>query len=137
MCFPDESYDYDAMCKNSIFIGAYDGDICIGLAIMQHAFFEYMYDLKVNAEYRRRGIAKRLLDKAREIALAEKYIGIYTQGQDNNLGACLFYIQSGFCIGGFEYLSRDKTRGKGGYYFLPRLLNHNAGFLYKRRQHPG
>ena len=42
------------------------------------------------------GIAKRLLDKAEEIALAEKYIGIYTQGQDNNLGACLFYIQSGF-----------------------------------------
>ena len=50
MCFPEESYDYDAMCKNSIFIGAYDGDICIGLAIMQHAFFEYMYDLKVNEE---------------------------------------------------------------------------------------
>lgn len=67
MCFPDESYDYDAMCKNSIFIGAYDGDICISLAIMQHAFFEYMYDLKVNAEYRRRGIAKRLLDKARRL----------------------------------------------------------------------
>ena len=48
---------------------------------MQHAFFEYMYDLKVNEEYRRRGIAKRLLDKAEEIALAEKYIGIYTQGR--------------------------------------------------------
>lgn len=56
MCFPDESYDYDAMCKNSIFIGAYDGDICIGLAIMQHAFFEYMYDLKVNAEYRKEAL---------------------------------------------------------------------------------
>ena len=68
-CFPDENYYYDAMCENSIFIGAYDGDMCIGLAIMQHAFFKYMYlyDLKVNAEYRRRGIAKRLLDKAGEI----------------------------------------------------------------------
>lgn len=118
MCFPDESYDYDAMCKNSIFIGAYDGDICIGLAIMQHAFFEYMYDLKVNAEYRRRGIAKRLLDKAGEIALAEKYIGIYTQGQDNNLGACLFYIQSGFCIGGFDSNNQGtKQEGKADIIF--------------------
>ena len=118
MCFPEESYDYDAMCKNSIFIGAYDGDICIGLAIMQHAFFEYMYDLKVNEEYRRRGIAKRLLDKAEEIALAEKYIGIYTQGQDNNLGACLFYIQSGFCIGGFDSNNQGtKQEGKADIIF--------------------
>ena len=118
MCFPEESYDYDAMCKNSIFIGAYDGDICIGLAIMQHAFFEYMYDLKVNEEYRRRGIAKRLLDKAEEIALAEKYIGIYTQGQDNNLGACLFYIKSGFCIGGFDSNNQGtKQEGKADIIF--------------------
>ena len=76
MCFPEESYDYDAMCKNSIFIGAYDGDICIGLAIMQHAFFEYMYDLKVNEEYRRRGIAKRLLDKAEEDVYKRQVLSI-------------------------------------------------------------
>lgn len=77
-----------------------------------------MYDLKVNAEYRRRGIAKRLLDKAGEIALAEKYIGIYTQGQDNNLGACLFYIQSGFCIGGFDSNNQGtKQEGKADIIF--------------------
>lgn len=100
------------LCVKIVF---YDGDICIGLAIMQHAFFEYMYlyALKVNAEYRRRGIAKRLLDKAGEIALAEKYIGIYTQGQDNNLGACLFYIQSGFCIGGFDSNIYQGTKQEG------------------------
>ena len=37
MCFPDENYDYDRLTENSVFIGAYDDDKCIGLAIMQQA----------------------------------------------------------------------------------------------------
>lgn len=37
MCFPNENYDYDKLSKNSIFVGAYDGNKCIGLAILQHA----------------------------------------------------------------------------------------------------
>ena len=104
MCFPDEAYDYELMSQNSIFIGAYDHDVCIGLAIMQTSLFKYiyLYDLKVNTEYRRKGIARLLIDKASEIALSAGYNGIYTQGQDNNLGACLFYIHSGFYIGGLD-----------------------------------
>ena len=53
MCFPDENYDYDSM-TDSIFLGAYDGDKCIGLVILQPGFFKYMYlyDLKVNVKYR-------------------------------------------------------------------------------------
>lgn len=104
MCFPDESYDYEAMAENSTFIGAYDKNVCIGLAIMQNSFFKYMYlyDLKVNQEYRQKGVAKHLIDKAKEIAIASGYKGIYTQAQDNNLGACLFYIKAGFYIGGFD-----------------------------------
>ncbi len=115
MCFPDENYDYNAMIDNSVFIGAYENDICIGLAIMQSGFFKYMYlyDLKVNAEYRGKGIAKLLLDKADEVALSRNYIGIYTQGQDNNLGACLFYINSGFYIGGFDNAVYKGTKQEG------------------------
>lgn len=104
MCFPDESYDYESMVENSTFIGAYDKNDCIGLAIMQNSFFKYMYlyDLKVNQEYRQKGVAKRLIDRAKEIAASSGYKGIYTQAQDNNLGACLFYIKVGFYIGGFD-----------------------------------
>lgn len=36
-----------------------------------------------------------LMDKAREIALRQGYRGLYTQGQDNNVGACLFYLHYG------------------------------------------
>ena len=103
-CFPDENYDFDTLSKNSVFIGAYDCDECIGLAILQQSFFKYMYlyDLKVNREYRGKGVAAKLIEKAKEIAKEQGYRGLYTQGQDNNLGACLFYLKNGFVIGGLD-----------------------------------
>ncbi|MBD5545028.1 MAG: GNAT family N-acetyltransferase [Lachnospiraceae bacterium] len=104
MCFPDENYNYDKMAQNSIFVGAYDGGKCIGLAILQHHFLKYMYlyDLKVNADYRGKSVGKMLIEKSKEIAKEHGYRGIYTQGQDNNLGACLFYLKNGFVIGGLD-----------------------------------
>ncbi len=104
MCFPDENYDYDAMCRNTTFLGAYEGDTCVGLAIFQDAFFKYwyLYDLKVNREFRGRGVASALMKKAKELALEKGYRGIYTQGQDNNPSACLFYLKAGFRIGGLD-----------------------------------
>ena len=103
-CFPDENYDYDELAKNHIFVGAYDDDKCIGLAILRHEWhkFMYLYDLKVNADYRKMHIGSMLIEKAKGIALENGYRGLYTQGQDNNLGACLFYIKSGFVIGGLD-----------------------------------
>ena len=104
MCFPDEGYDYDVMTRNSTFIGAYDGNTCIGLAVMQEGFYKYMYlyDLKVSADYRRQGVAGQLLEQAEKVAFSKGYRGIYAIGQDNNLGACLFYVHSGFRIGGLD-----------------------------------
>lgn len=103
MSFPDENYDFDAM-TGSTFIGAYDGDKCVGLAILQPGFFKYMYlyDLKVSKAYRGRHIGQLLIKRAKEIAAENGYCGLYTQGQDNNPGACLFYLNSGFYIGGLD-----------------------------------
>ena len=115
MCFPDENYSYEDMVKNSTFIGAYDNEKCIGLAIMREGFLKYMYlyDLKVNRAYRKRGVAKALIERAKEIAKEKGYSGIYTQGQDNNLGACLFYIKTGFYIGGFDSNVYKWTKQEG------------------------
>lgn len=115
MCFPDENYRYDDMIENSTFIGAYDHETCIGLAVMQEGFFQYMYllDLKVNRAYRKRGVAKALMEKAKTIAKEKGYSGIYTQGQDDNLGACLFYIKAGFHIGGFDSNVYKGTKQEG------------------------
>lgn len=114
MCFPDENYDYDAM-TDSVFLGAYDGEKCVGLAILQPGFFKYMYlyDLKVSGKYRGQHIGKMLIQKAKEIAAQNGYRGLYTQGQDNNPGACLFYLNSGFYIGGLDTNVYRHTKQEG------------------------
>lgn len=114
MCFPDEKYDYETM-NDSVFLGAYDGELCIGLAILQPGFFKYMYlyDLKVSKSYRGQHIGTLLIKKAKEFAKQSGYCGLYTQGQDNNPGACLFYLHSGFYIGGLDTNVYRHTRQDG------------------------
>ena len=115
MCFPDENYDYDKLSENSIFIGAYDDGKCVGLAVMQQAMLKYMYlyDLKVNADHRGKHIGTMLIEKSKQAAAEQGYHGIYTQGQDNNLGACLFYLNNGFVIGGLDTHVYNGTSGEG------------------------
>lgn len=104
MCFPDENYDYDQMSRDCSFLGAYDGDRCVGLAILQRGFFRYLYlyDLKVDRACRGKGIGAKLIAEAKKLARDQGYRGLYTVGQDNNLAACLFYLKTGFRIGGLD-----------------------------------
>lgn len=127
MCFPDENYNYDELAKNHVFVGAYDNGKCIGLAILRRSWNKYMYlyDLKVNRDYRRSNIGKLLIEKAKEIAIEQGYNGLYTIGQDNNLGACLFYIKHNFAIGGLDtnVYKGTKQEGKADIYFYLDLMN--------------
>lgn len=115
MCFPDENYDYNAMKEHCVFVGAYDGEKCIALAILKDAMMKYMYlyDLKVSKAYRRQGVASALIEKSKEICRERGYRGLYTQGQDNNLSACKFYIKTGFYIGGFDSNVYKWTKQEG------------------------
>lgn len=119
--FPDESYDYESMKEDHVFIGAYDGNDCIGLAILQKQWYKYLYlyDLKVNQKYRGKHVATKLLEKACESAKQMGLRGVWTVGQDNNLGACLFYINNGFRIGGLdtEVYNGTKLEGNADIYF--------------------
>lgn len=121
MCFPDEDYDYDGMKGNTVFLGAYDGEKCVGLAILQDGLCQYMYlyDLKVSAAYRGQGVGCALMRRAGEVCQSRGYRGIYTQGQDNNLGACRFYLKAGFRIGGLdtEIYKGTKQEGKADILF--------------------
>lgn len=120
MCFPDEGYDFDAMA-DSVFLGAYEGDACVGLAVLQPGFFRYMYvlDLKVSAAQRGRGVGRALISRAAEYARSQGWRGLYLQGQDNNLDACLFYLAVGFRIGGLdtEVYRGTKQEGKSDILF--------------------
>lgn len=119
--FPDENYNYEKMEKDYVFIGAYDGDECIGLAILQKQWnkYIYLYDLKVKGSYRCKHAATKMIDKCCEYASQHGYRGIWTIGQDNNLAACLFYINNGFRIGGLdtEVYIGTKLEGNADIYF--------------------
>ena len=102
MCFPDVRYDVTR--ENTYFYGAYDGETCVGLAVLRREIFKYLYldDLKVKQAYRRQGIGGMLIEAGMEQARELGLVGMYTVGQDNNLSACLFYLKQGFQIGGFD-----------------------------------
>ncbi len=114
MRFPDENYDFDSM-KDSVFIGAYDEDACVGLLVLQPACFKYMHiaDIKVNKKYRRQNIGGALIEKAKEAAAQLGYRGLYLECQDNNPGAFMFYVKSGFYIGGLNTNVYKYTKQEG------------------------
>ncbi|GAA2964979.1 GNAT family N-acetyltransferase [Lactobacillus kefiranofaciens subsp. kefirgranum] len=117
-CFPNYDYQYD---PNTIYLGAYDHDQCIGIAILEQAMFKYLYldDLKVDQKYRGKHIGSRLIKAALNEAHQLKLQGVYTIAQDNNLSACLFYLKNSFEIGGFNNRDYRGTaqEGKADIYF--------------------
>lgn len=115
MVFPDEAYDFDEVTKDGAAFAAYEGGRCIGLIVLKDAFWKYMYvyDLKVSAAARAKGAGRALIEAARQEALARGYRGLYLQAQDNNLNACLFYLKTGFEIGGFDNHVYNGTKQEG------------------------
>lgn len=121
MCFPDAGYDYDTMSGDSIFLGAYDEDTCVGLALLQKSMFRYLYlsDLNVQLSHRRMGVGRQLIQAALGIAKQMHCRGLYLIAQDNNLSACLFYLSCGFRIGGLdtEIYNGTSQEGKADLHF--------------------
>ena len=126
MCFPD--FPYEVGQEGSVFLGAYDGAQCIGLAVLRRDMFRYLYldDLKVNSAYRSQGVGAKLITACMEEARNQGMRGVYTIGQDNNLSACLFYLKQGFEIGGFDNRCYDGTsqEGKANIYFYRDLVSY-------------
>ncbi|MGM9603434.1 MAG: hypothetical protein ACI3XG_00030 [Faecousia sp.] len=54
-----------------------------------------------------------LIEKCMEIAKAEHMRGVSLQAQDNNLSACLFYLKTGFRIGGLDTEGYNGTSQEG------------------------
>ena len=115
MVFPDESYDFDQISRKGILFGAYEDGKCIGVAIYQDYWLKnmYLYDLKVNASARGKGVGKALIAAGLAAAKERGYRGIYTIAQDNNLNACMFYLHAGFEIGGFDNRAYGGTSQEG------------------------
>lgn len=108
-CFPDERYNVTK--DDATFLGAYDGDTCVGLAVLRKDMFRYLYldDLKVNRDYRGQGVGGKLIEACMHKAEKLGMQGVYTIGQDTNASACLFYLKHGFDISGFDNRSYRGT----------------------------
>ena len=115
MTFPNEDYDFEAISQKGIAFGAYEGQTCVGIAIYEDYWLKhmYLYDLKVNAACRGKGVGKALIRAGLEEAKLRGYRGLYTIAQDNNLNACMFYLSAGFAIGGFDNRVYDGTSQQG------------------------
>ena len=121
LIFPDENYSFKNINQKGFAIGAYDDDKCVGLAIFEFNWNKtlYLMDLKVKSNYRKQGIAGKLITAGKVKAKQLHYKGIYTIAQDNNLGACQFYLKSGFVIGGLNTMDYRHTHqhNKSDIYF--------------------
>jgi len=115
MVFPEENYDFKELSGKGVLFGAYEDGKCIGVAIYQDCWLKYMYlyDLKVSGAARGKGVGKALIQAGLEAARERGYLGLYTQAQDNNLNACLFYLKAGFEIGGFDNHVYNGTSQEG------------------------
>ena len=115
MVFPDENYDLDTVDGEGAAFAAYENGKCIGLIVLKDQFWRYMhvYDLKVSAAARGKGAGRALIEAALAEARARNYLGLYLQAQDNNLNACLFYLKTGFTIGGFDNRVYEGTKQEG------------------------
>ena len=69
--------------------------------------FCYIENIATKKEYRGNGIGKLLLKKAEEWAKQRKLIGMSLEVQDDNLGACRFYVKQGFILGGVDTLKQS------------------------------
>lgn len=63
-------------------------------AITDFAYWMFITDLGVDRDYERRGIGRRLMEKALEVAGGEKDIIVYTLPNENAVG---FYEKFGMC----------------------------------------
>lgn len=120
-CFPDENYKFEDMGEDFHGLAAYADGKCVGYVLTYEQWNRYLYldNLLVLKEYRRYGVGSRLLDGAMELAKSLGKIGVWLICQDNNLGACRFYLKNGYTLGGMNLPVYEGTKqeGKADLYF--------------------
>lgn len=104
--FPDDNLDWDDYIDddNKAIFFVYKLGICIGQirVIRQLNKFCYIENIAVVKPMRKYGVGKLLIEKAEEWARERRLSGLSLEAQDDNLGACRFYLKQGFEIGGID-----------------------------------
>lgn len=111
--FPDDQLDWieyiDSEDK-ALFL-AYKNNDCIGqIRIVQDwNRFCYIENIATKEDFRGQGIGSLLLTKAEDWAKERNLLGISLEAQDDNLGACRFYVKQGFVLGGVDTLKQSSN----------------------------
>ena len=85
-------------------------------------------ELWLSEELRRKGVGKRLMDKAKEVAVRQKRRAVILETQSCNTNAIGFYLHQGFELIGFDtccYTNEDIAR---------REVRVNLGFFLARAE---
>jgi GNAT superfamily N-acetyltransferase len=106
-----KSYVYDEMDysvyitdENKKIFFLFNGDNLAGQIILFKYWNGYCYinDIRIDKNYRGKGIGKLLIQKAIEWAKEKNCIGMQVETQDVNVNACKFYERLGFTLGGVD-----------------------------------
>ena len=124
--FPDQLYQ-DYWEKAEAFgVAGGDGKLlaCIEVCPEEWSNRLMITELWVAEELRGKGIGKRLMDKAKEVAAAQKRRAIILETQSCNTNAIGFYLSQGFELIGFDTccytnndIGRHEVRINLGYFF--------------------
>ncbi|WP_425425169.1 GNAT family N-acetyltransferase [Amphibacillus marinus] len=109
--FPDDKLDWSEYINQedkTLFL-AYLNNTCIGQIriIKDWNHFCYIENIAIKKDYRGSGVGKLLLKKAEEWAKQRNLIGMSLETQDDNLGACRFYVKQRFTLGGVDTLKQS------------------------------
>ncbi len=106
--YPDDHFDADEYMRSK------DKDIYVcyvekrvaGQLVMRKNWNNYAYieDIRVDRDFRRLGIGRKLLEKAVDWASGKRLAGVMCETQNNNVGACELYRNCGFKLGGVDRL---------------------------------
>ncbi len=115
--FPDDKLDWSEYINQedkALFL-AYLNHTCIGQIriIKDWNRFCYIENIAIKKDYRGSGVGKLLLSKAEEWAKQRELIGMSLEAQDDNLGACRFYVKQGFILGGVDTLNQSYNSNIG------------------------
>ena len=113
--FPDSLYQDHWENAEAYGIVSEDGELqaCIEVCPEEWSNRLAVTELWVADELRRQGIGKRLMDKAKEIALSQSRRAIILETQSCNTNAISFYLHEGFELIGFDtccYTNNDIGR---------------------------
>ena len=104
--YPSEAVDYAAyigQADKAVFMAYVDGQVAGQIRLCRWwNRFGYVEDIVVDRAFRRRGVGRALIERAKQWARDRRLPGLMLETQDNNVGACRLYARCGFELAGFD-----------------------------------